>query len=80
MKAPQSTDTSGSSQDDSNIQLQAHFAKAAEDLENAMKSVLGDEPELLAQLGQFAQAAAKAEHGKVLNVIYVKEGVYKTGL
>lgn len=62
LKAPQSTDTSGSSQDDSNIQLEAHFAKAAEDLENAMKSVLGDEPELLAQLGQFAQAAAKAEH------------------
>lgn len=32
-----------------------------EDLENAMKSILGDEPELLAQLEQFAQAAASAE-------------------
>lgn len=36
-----------------------------EDLENAMKSILGDEPELLAQLEQFAQAAASAEPGKM---------------
>lgn len=37
-----------------------------EDLENAMKSILGDEPELLAELEQFAQAAASAEPGKML--------------
>ena len=36
-----------------------------EDLENAMKSILGDEPELLAQLEQFAQAVASAEPGKM---------------
>jgi len=45
--------------------MEAQFAKAAEDLENAMKTMLGNEPELLAQLDQFTQAAAKAQHGKV---------------
>lgn len=32
-------------------------------LENAMKTMLGNEPELLAHLEQFAQAAASADHG-----------------
>ena len=52
------------SQGDSDAQMEAHFAKAAEDLENAVKTMLGNEPELLAQLGQFAQATAKADHGE----------------
>ena len=43
--------------------MEAHFAKAAEDLENAVKTMLGNEPELLAQLGQFAQATTQADHG-----------------
>ena len=66
LKAPNGSETSASSQDDSNAQMEAQFAKAAEDLENAMKTMLGNEPELLAQLGQFAQAAATAQHGKLL--------------
>ena len=50
-------------QGDSDAQMEAHFAKAAEDLENAVKTMLGNEPELLAQLGQFAQATTQADHG-----------------
>ena len=65
LKNAKSSDTSASSQDDSNAQMEAQFAKAAEDLENAMKTMSGNEPELLAHLDQFAQAAAKAQHGKV---------------
>lgn len=62
LKSANSSDTSTSTQDDTNAQMEAQFAKAAEDLENAMKTMLGNEPELLAQLDQFTQAAAKAQH------------------
>lgn len=65
LKTPISSDSSASSQDDSNAQMEAQFVKVAEDLENAMKTMLGNEPDLLAHLNQFAQAAANADHGKV---------------
>ena len=51
-------------QDDSAVEMEAQFAKAAEDFENAMKTMLGNEPEILAQLGQFSKAAANAGHGR----------------
>ena len=51
-------------QDDSTVEMEAQFAKAAEDFENAMKTMLGNEPEILAQLGQFSQAAVNADHGR----------------
>ena len=38
-----------------------------DELENAMKTMLGNEPELLAQLEQFAQAAASADQGNMGN-------------
>ena len=66
LKSPESSSASSSSQDDSNTQFEAQFAKMAEDVENTMKTMLGDKPELVAQLDQFAQAAANAEHGKAL--------------
>ncbi|XP_015767724.1 PREDICTED: peroxisomal biogenesis factor 19-like isoform X2 [Acropora digitifera] len=50
-------------QDDSAVEMEAQFAKAAEDFENAMKTMLGNEPEILAQLGQFSKAAANADPG-----------------
>ena len=63
LKSPQSSSASSSTRDDSNTQFEAQFSKMAEDVENAMKTMLGDKPELMAQLDQFAQAAANAEHG-----------------
>lgn len=51
-------------QDDSAVEMEAQFAKAAEDFENAMKTMLGNEPEILAQLGQFSKAAANADPGR----------------
>ena len=63
LKAPNSSDTSSASQDDSNAELEAQFAKAAEDFENAMKTMLGNDPGLLDQLDQFAKAAANSDHG-----------------
>ncbi|XP_068686143.1 peroxisomal biogenesis factor 19-like isoform X1 [Montipora foliosa] len=62
LKAPNSSDTSSASQDDSNAELEAQFAKAAEDFENAMKTMLGNDPGLLDQLDQFAKAAANSDH------------------
>ena len=66
LKSPKSSSASSSFQDDSNTQFEAQFAKMAEDVENAMKTMLGDKPELVAQLNQFAQEAANAEQGKAL--------------
>lgn len=69
MKTHGSTSAAASSQDTSDpARSQANFGQVAglEQLEDAMKTMLGNEPELLAQLEQFAQAAANAEHGKML--------------
>lgn len=66
LKSPKSSSASSPSQDDSNTQFEAQFAKMAEDVENAMKTMMEDKPELVAQLNQFAQEAANAEQGKAL--------------
>ena len=72
VKTHGSTSAAASSQDTSDpARSQANFGQVAglEQLEDAMKTMLGNEPELLAQLEQFAQAAANAEHGKMLKHI-----------
>lgn len=68
MKTEGSTSAATSSQDTSDhARLEAGLGQVAglEEIENAMKTMLGNEPELLAQLGQFAHAAANANHGKI---------------
>lgn len=65
LKTQGSSSAAASSQETAGqARLEADIAQIAglEELENAMKTMLGNEPELLAQLEQFAQAAANAEH------------------
>lgn len=72
MKTQGSTSATASSQDTSdNARLEASLGQAPrlDELENAMKTMLGNEPDLLAHLEQFAQAAASADHGKIENNI-----------
>ena len=67
VKTQGSTSATASSQDTSDhARLEANLGQVPglDELENVMKTMLGNEPELLAQLGQFAQAAANADHGK----------------
>lgn len=64
------TSATTSSQDTSDhARLEASLGQAPglDELEDAMK-MLGNKPELLAQLEQFAQAAACANHGKIENI------------
>ena len=68
VKTQGSTSVTASSQDTSDhARLEANLDQVPglDELENAMKTMLGNEPELLAQLEQFAQAAAGADHGKM---------------
>lgn len=68
VKTQGSTSVTASSQDTSDhAHLEANLGQVPglDELENAMKTMLGNEPELLAQLEQFAQAAANADHGKM---------------
>lgn len=72
MKTQGSTSATVSSQDTSDhARLEANLGQAPrlDELENAMKTMLGNEPDLLAHLEQFAQAAASADHGKKGNNI-----------
>lgn len=62
------TSATASSQDTSDhARLEANLGQVPrlDELENAMKTMLGNEPDLLAHLEQFAQAAASADHGKI---------------
>ena len=70
MKTQGSTSATTSSQDTAeHARLEASLGQAPglDEFENAMKTMLGNEPKLLAQLEQFAQAAACANHGKIEN-------------
>ena len=72
VKTQGSTSATASSQDTSDhARLEANLGQVPrlDELENAMKTMLGNEPDLLAHLEQFAQAAASADHGKVGNNI-----------
>ena len=77
MKTEGSTSAEGSLQDTSDhARLEANLGQVAglEELENAMKTMLGNEPELLAQLEQFAQAAANADQGKMRDMLHPPGG------
>ena len=70
VKTQGSTSATTSSQDTADhARLEASLGQAPglDEFENAMKTMLGNEPKLLAQLEQFAQAAACADHGKIEN-------------
>lgn len=59
------TSATASSQDTSDhARLEANLGQVPrlDELENSMKTMLGNEPDLLAHLEQFAQAAASADH------------------
>jgi len=70
VKTQGSTSATASPQDTlDHARLEANLGQVPglDELENAMKTMLGNEPELLAQLEQFAQAAASTDHGKMEN-------------
>ena len=56
----QSSSSSAANHNDTSSGLGGNVAQ---DIGNAMRTMLGDSPDLLAQLDQIAQAAAGAEHG-----------------
>lgn len=81
LKTEGSSSASASSQQTTdNAHSGTDFGQMAglEDLENAMKSILGDEPELLAQLEQFAQAAANADHDNPSSVADLEANLART--